>query len=65
MEELSEKILGFLPEKGIFWTSVGLFFFMIVTRSSVNWFREKVKLPWMEPKNVVQRMVFEKKEGEK
>ncbi|OIJ21933.1 hypothetical protein BKP45_04440 [Anaerobacillus alkalidiazotrophicus] len=65
MNDLIDRILGFLPHRGIFWTAVALCIVMFITRSVTNWLVEKVKLPWMEEKNQKQRKAFQEGNGAK
>lgn len=59
MGDLMDRFLGFMPYRGIFWTSLGLCIFMTVLQRLYDWVTNKIMLPWMEAENQQQRKTLE------
>ena len=59
MDDFLDRVLGFLPSRGAFWTAVGFVIFMIALQRVNDWVQKKIKLPWMEKKNQQQRKALE------
>lgn len=59
MEDLLDRVLGFLPRRGTFWTAVGYTIFLFAIQRTNDWVQKKIKLPWMEEKNQQLRKSME------
>ncbi len=63
MDDLLDRVLGFLPSRGSFWTAVGFVIFLFALQKVNDWVQKKIKLPWMEEKNQQQRKALEQSQN--
>lgn len=63
MSDLIDRILGFMPQRSIIWTAIGLTIFLLTVQRLSDWVTKKVQLPWMEEKNQQQRKAIDKEES--
>jgi hypothetical protein len=62
MEEIVDRILGFMPQRGVFWTAIGTMVFIYAFQYGITKINELLKLPWMKEENQKQRKQILKKE---
>ncbi|MGO4887459.1 hypothetical protein ACJ2A9_06870 [Anaerobacillus sp. MEB173] len=55
MEEIISRILGFMPQRSVFWTAVLTSTIIIVTQYVHGLLNKLVILPWMKPENQKKR----------
>jgi hypothetical protein len=59
MNDFMDRVFGFMPYRGIFWTALGLCIFMTIIQRLFDWITNKIMFPWMEEKNQQQRKMLE------
>jgi hypothetical protein len=55
MEEIIDRVFGFLPSRGVFWTAVGTMLLIFAFQYVSTKLNELLKLPWMKEENQKQR----------
>ncbi|MFC0471104.1 hypothetical protein ACFFHM_11575 [Halalkalibacter kiskunsagensis] len=55
MEELIDRLFGFLPVKFTFWTGVATLLLILTIQFVNRWLNQILKLPWMKEENQRQR----------
>jgi hypothetical protein len=55
MEELIDRIFGFLPQRRVFWSGVGSLLLIFALQYINKWLHEIMMLPWMKEENQQKR----------
>ncbi|MDQ0337899.1 hypothetical protein J2S00_000682 [Caldalkalibacillus uzonensis] len=55
LEELSNRILGFMPERSVLWSALGTFLISVTVQYTTKWLKNKAILPWMREDNLKRR----------
>jgi uncharacterized membrane protein required for colicin V production len=55
MQDIIDRVLGFMPQKAVFWSALGTFLLATTIRYLVNWFESMTVLPWMREDNQKKR----------
>ncbi|WP_332630786.1 hypothetical protein [Halalkalibacter flavus] len=55
MEEIIDRIFGFMPEKGVLVTAIGTMVIIYAFQYGITKINELLKLPWMKEENQKQR----------
>lgn len=51
MQEIFDRVLGFMPQRGVFWSALVTFLIAIMIQYLANWFESMTILPWMREEN--------------
>jgi uncharacterized membrane protein required for colicin V production len=51
MLEIFDRVLGFMPQRAVFWSALGTFLIAIMIQYLANWFESMTVLPWMREEN--------------
>jgi heme exporter protein D len=52
---LVDRLLGFMPQRSVFWSALGTFFLSLTIQYVHQWLQHVTALPWMEEKNQRER----------
>jgi hypothetical protein len=55
MEELIDRVFGFLPQRLVFWTGVATLLLILALQFVNRWLNQILMLPWMKEENQRQR----------
>ncbi|MDY7221827.1 hypothetical protein [Halalkalibacterium halodurans] len=58
MEELLDRVLGFLPERAVVYTAIGLFLILLFVEWFIHWLETQFALPWMKISNQRRRKEY-------
>jgi p-aminobenzoyl-glutamate transporter AbgT len=55
MQELMDRLLGFMPKHSVFWSATATFFLIFIIKYVVDWLIKMTRLPWMQEENQKRR----------
>jgi hypothetical protein len=55
VQDLIERILGFMPQKSVFWSALGTSLIIIIAQTVYRWLDKLTILPWMREENQKNR----------
>ncbi|WP_025027596.1 hypothetical protein [Caldalkalibacillus mannanilyticus] len=53
--DLMDRVLGFMPQRSVFWFAVGTFLLSLLIQYLNHWLKKVTKLPWMLEENQRKR----------
>lgn len=65
MEEIMDRVLGFMPNRGLFWAAVSMLVFSISVLYVARWLESLLILPWMREENLKKRQKIMQETREK
>jgi heme exporter protein D len=55
VQDLIERILGFMPQRSVFWSALGTSLIIIIAQTVYRWLHKLTILPWMREENQKNR----------
>lgn len=65
MEEILNRVLGFMPARSVFWSALGTALFALAVQYGYGWLDRVTILPWRREENQKNRQRIQKETNKK